>query len=233
MKLTYLMPYQEYYVVKAIGKIFKTWYNNNILNITPAILLTVASLQSFSQGFNGGFYFSGVTSQVDGDNRAGYNKFGIAGGIYTKFQLKKQWALSLSIGYIQKGARQVDKENIYNSYELRANYIELPVAIHYKPNFNKNLEPLSFALGLNNAILMNAKEDIGGGGFTEPYVALRKYNLSTQAEVFWELSKLLTAGLRMEYSMTPVREGEGNPTKTIWNKGQYHNVLMLSIYFTL
>ncbi len=194
------------------------------------LILISYQITSFSQGFSGGFYVGAVTSQVDGDNLAGYNKFGATAGLYTSYKINKQFDANLYIGYIQKGAKYVDVNNIYNAYELRVNYIELPLTLHYKPNINKDLEPLSFAAGINTAILMVAKEDIGGGGFTEPYIPLNKVDLGVQAEVFWKFSDMFKVGVRFLYSVLPIREGSGNPNKGILNRGQYNNVLSLSMY---
>ena len=50
------------------------------------LLLLVTSISFSQKGFKGAVFFGPLTSQVDGDNYAGYNKFGINAGISTNFE---------------------------------------------------------------------------------------------------------------------------------------------------
>jgi hypothetical protein len=198
-----------------------------LLLITAAA--TIHAQGNIRKGFKGGVNIGLVTSQVDGDNHAGYSKFGLVAGLFSKYYIDKKWAIRLSMQYIQKGARFVDTENIYNSYELRANYIELPLILHLKPFGNKKIKNLSFGAGISTSVLINAKEDIAGGGFTEPKEPLQKINISAQAEVYWQLNNNLYACASLEYSIIPIRNGKGNPGNSILNRGQYHNLISFSL----
>ena len=57
-----------------------------------------------AQEFFGGFVVGGVTSQVSGDSRGGYNKIGVVGGVFAGLNLSQDLEVQMELKYIQKGS---------------------------------------------------------------------------------------------------------------------------------
>ena len=70
-----------------------------------------------------------TTSQISGDNLAGFNKLGIAVGIFTKRNLSEKSSLKFEISYFQKGSKNNNLNSNFNSFKL--NYIETPFYFNY------------------------------------------------------------------------------------------------------
>src|SRR5687768_12714295 len=86
--------------------------------------VNLVSAQSFKGGFNAGF----TTSQVSGDNLAGYNKAGLIGGLFVYREISKKFSLRMDFSYVMKGSRKAVHPEIgdFDFYVLKLNYIEVP-----------------------------------------------------------------------------------------------------------
>lgn len=195
------------------------------------VLLIFFTFTSFSQekGFSGGIYAGGVTSQVDGDTFAGYNKFGVNAGIYSIFNLNKEWFANLQIGYINKGSKFRDAKSA-KCYTLILNYIEIPIFLTYKPqNLIKNTKDLSFDLGLSPSILINAKEDFNCLTPIEINDEIKKLDISFLFGINWQLNKHLKVGTRLLYTIIPIGKTQ---RLNLYKKGQFNNVIALNLFYT-
>jgi hypothetical protein len=189
-------------------------------------------LFSQEKGFNGGIYFGGVTSQVDGDNHAGYNKIGVEFGIFSQFKFNTEWFGNLEIGYINKGSKFIDTK-LMSCYSIIANYIQIPIYASYKPKKIKNITQLSFDFGLSPSILTKAKEDMICLTPTDPYILFKKLDLNILAGINWHFNKHFKIGSRFMYSIFPIRQIKGNPNNDIFERGQYNNAVTLDLFFSI
>jgi len=190
------------------------------------------SINSFSQvkGFSGGFFAGGVTSQVDGDNYSGYNKFGIDIGVFTRFNFDKKWFGTLELSYINKGSRFEDAV-AYKCYKLVVNYIEMPIYVTFKPKHIKKITQLSFDVGLAPAVLVNAKEDTKCLEPIEPkYYNVRRFDVSTLVGANWNFTNNIKIGVRFLYTVIPIKDNE---PFNFYKSGSYNNVLVLNLFYTI
>ncbi len=203
------------------------------------LLSSIVCAQQFKAGFLGGI----VTSQVDGDTYAGYDKAGFfAGGFVTKkFSPESKWNISFEITYIQKGSRKIphpDKGD-YSEYKLNLNYAEVPLLLKY--NFSaadsSNQHRMKFALegGFAIAALVYAKEEIAGGQLPGG-TPFQKSDYSIVFGLSYFLTKHIGFNARTEYSMVPVRKGSTgqyyqNWTYKIFKPGYYNNLLVFSFRY--
>ena len=201
-------------------------------SITILVLFTFLNTFSQKKGFSGGLYVGAVTSQVDGDNHAGYSKFGVNFGIFSQYNLTKTLNARLELGYINKGSKFTDAKTA-TCYTLIVNYIEIPIYITYKPLHIKKITQLSFDLGLAPSILIKAKEDATCSKPIEPYIDVKKVDLNLLAGINWSVNKKINIGVRFLYSIIPIRKIKGNPNNDIFNRGQYNNAIVLNLFFTL
>src|SRR5689334_21238513 len=102
----------------------KTTYRGIVLSLC---IMHGALCIGYAQNFHAGLLAGISTSQVDGDNLAGYHKVGIKGGVFVNRQLSEKFALQLEIEFLQKGSRK-PVDTIENTFFLmRLNYIDVPL----------------------------------------------------------------------------------------------------------
>ena len=71
------------------------------------VLLLVLSTASIAQKFDAGFQVGINTSQITGDDLAGYNKPGITAGIWVKHQFDNpKLSAWMDISYLPKGTKK-------------------------------------------------------------------------------------------------------------------------------
>ncbi len=92
-------------------------------------LVPIANSQSF---FKGSFVLGVNASQIDGDNLAGYDKFGLSGGVRVEFPLSSVLDLGVEFLFSQRGSRsQIIKNRFTELSRIHLNYIELPLIVKW------------------------------------------------------------------------------------------------------
>ena len=88
-------------------------------------------LNIHAQNFGGGGKLGVSTSQVGGDNLAGFNKAGIIIGIFANKKISTILSFQGEMTYIQKGSNNPNmSNNIHNKYlveDISLSYIEIVV----------------------------------------------------------------------------------------------------------
>ncbi len=103
------------------------------LLFTMIILLSKEKLSAqafFKAEMIGGFNMS----QVNGDETAGFRKFGLNTGLGVVMPVYKNWSLSFETIYTRKGSRlsrQYYTDSLDGSYSLKLNYAEVPFLVIY------------------------------------------------------------------------------------------------------
>jgi hypothetical protein len=218
------------------------------------LLLFIFYMPFFSflqaQQFKAGLLAGIVTSQVDGDTYAGYNKAGlILGGFVTKkITTESKWSVFFEITYIQKGSRKiphVDKGD-FADYKLKLNYIEVPLMLKYdfSDRYSMRLMPDStgtsrmkfavfggFAFGtLINFAEWDAFGSINGG------TSFQKIDIPIILGLSYSLSKHIGFDIRTQYSLLPIRKGNTssyyqNWTYQFFKPGYYNNLIIFSLNY--
>ena len=114
--------------------------------------------------FEGGFALGFNMSQVNGDLFAGFNRLGLNTGPVLHINFSEQWFLNMEILFTQKGshATPAQANNLGYTYNLRFNYVELPLMMGYNDN-----NRLIFQAGLAYARLFKVLEEINGANTTD------------------------------------------------------------------
>jgi len=186
------------------------------------IILMSGSLSA--QKFKGAVMGGMNISQVDGDEVYGYHRFG--GHMAAAAILPiNNWDVTLEVAFNQKGAYQKPQysaDSLTGEYDLRLNYIEIPLTFHYTDK-----DFISAGAGLSYGILVNA-EEIEHGGLQPPYsdqVPFNSYDLNILADAQIRIWKRLKFNVRFAYSIIPIREREfedlGGNT---WSRKQYNHL---------
>lgn len=157
--------------------------------------------------FNAGIVIGANTSQIDGDNYLGYDKYGFFGGVRGIARLNTKSELVLELLYNKKGSR--DPEVFFadrNTYRfLSLDYIEIPILYHRK--MGNKIGVRSFEIGFSYAQLFGVKinEDPNSRDYP-PFTAVREeFNKNDFAVIIGGgifLNKHIRLMGRFTYSMT-------------------------------
>lgn len=196
-----------------------------------------------AQRFEPGLQVGLVTSQVDGDTHAGFNKIGLqAGGtLQRKLSEKSPWSFGFEINYIQKGSRRVPQpdKGIYTEYHLNLNYAEVPVMLSFAfgTKDSAGMSSKNFVIygGLAAGSLVYSKEEDAFGVLTggRPF---RKTEFSLLAGLRYKLTQRAGFDIRTQYSLFPVRDAGSSGYQPNWiqnyiKPGYYNNLLVFCLNY--
>lgn len=184
-------------------------------------------------------------SQIDGDESAGYSKFGFNGGIGVMAALDKteSFHLSLEMLFNQLGA----KENLDPfQYNTRLNYVSIPVLFHYEDKKGG----WTFGGGFQYSRLISFDEDWGLPEDTIRYFArpegitikdFKKEDISVLFDLRFRIWEKLKFNFRYQYTLFSIREPvtyfNGFPQAAYeyksWQKKFYNNNLSLRLIYVI
>ena len=183
-----------------------------------------------NKSFYTGLIFGSNFCQVDGDNFAGYHKFGfnIGGAAYIK--LDEHITGSMEVLYSQKGSRstmpQLLAAGFYiTNYGITLNYAEIPVLINYYDDHKNH-----FGGGLSYGRLGTSKEYITTNPPTtyDPNdYQFKKNDLNLLLNGSLHVYKGLFVNLRFQYSLLSIRSKVPNITKGT----QYNNLWTIRLMY--
>ena len=182
------------------------------------------------QAFLGALAFGGNLTQIDGDEVYGFKKIGFNVGAAAIYPFNDQWSMSIEVSYAQKGSYQKyppkpDPTKSLPYYDLRLNYLDVPVMVHFK---DKGF--LNFGLGLSWGKLVGVKEIEWGETVDSNFYASSDINgiVSVQFPIY----KRLKFDFRYSYSFASIRTREfGNIFGDKWKRDQYNNILTFRIVY--
>lgn len=187
--------------------------------------LLVLSCQAMAQKFKAGFLAGLTTSQITGDQLAGYNKLGGKFGTFIIYPLNKKSSLKMEIQISQKGSKKPYIENSLQTYSFQLNYIEAPISFDYEVN-----QFVSIESGISLGYLVSFKEENEIGEIITEAPNDIAMDFMLGANYQWK--KNTKINIRIGHSIIPIRadssEGE-------WglNKGQNSSIISLSIYYQI
>lgn len=178
-----------------------------------------------SQSFKGGISAGISTSQISGDTHGGFDKPGITGGGFVKYDFTGIYSGQLEINYIQKGARKSirPEQGDYTFYLLRLNYIEVPILIKYKHKH------FIFEAGPSLAALLSFTEENEQGELPQSR-EFYKYEAGFAIGINYHFTDKLYMNWRLTNSVLPVRSHLSGATYR-WNRGQYNSVLAFTLHY--
>jgi hypothetical protein len=204
-----------------------------------------------AQRFKGAVMAGMNISQVDGDEVYGYHRIGAQLGLAAILPLKK-WDITLETVFNQKGAFQ--KEQYYHvtydtiidpvphldstiytgAYNLRLNYVEIPLMVHYTDR-----ERYTVGLGFSYGRLVDFSE-IEHGGNVAPYsdtVKFSKNDFNILVDLQIRIWRQLKFNVRYAYSIVPIRERTYHDViyqlKDPWTRKQYNNMFTFRLVYVI
>lgn len=194
------------------------------------LLLTIISVNSFSQRFEGGVIGGFNASQVDGDLYKGYHKPGIALGGYVQTDLSRTVFAGMELKLMQKGSRNIDSlaTDGQIKYIMRLNYVDLPVYLGFRTS-----ERISLLVGVSPGYLISGTEYNDYGKFVEEdQNPFREFDLQGLLGFRFQITRRLFVDLRGAYSVLPIRKQKGDPL-WYWKSNQFNNLLSTTVLYRL
>jgi hypothetical protein len=189
------------------------------------VFVSKAQQTEYNKKFYSGLLFGLNTSQITGDNLAGYDKPSCTFGMFVKRKFGKNISVLMELSYLPKGSRKnvTPKDSIPTFYSLKLRYIEIPIMFQYalKPRIVVEVGP---SIGV---LLSYAEADLYGD-LTENYSSREQFkrtDISFNAGINYSLNDRWTFSLRSANSIFPVRDHD-QQTKFRLNRGQYSSCIM-------
>ncbi|KAF5069596.1 Outer membrane protein beta-barrel domain protein [anaerobic digester metagenome] len=179
------------------------------------MFIAVISVQTgYGQRIMGAAIVGLNATQVDGDEVYGYKNFGLNAGLSAIVPFNNKWSVSIENIYSEKGARQRVKylDSLDGSYDLRLNYLEVPVLLHFT---DKDI--VTFGAGMSWGRLVKVWEQ--RNGYEMPATTLesgiyRSSDLNLLLDVRFRVFERLRFNARYAYSIRPIATREIIDSKT-------------------
>ncbi len=192
-----------------------------------------------AQSFFGGLIVGGTTSQVEGDMRGGFNKFGFTAGGYAGLPINDNLSIHMELKYIQKGSRSNNVEAFPNGdpYLLKLDYIDLPIV--FTANFDmikingRGIKWLNVELGISVDVLARYKEEVMGIE-NYGYNPWRRMTVNGLVGVRINITEDCQIGLRSINSINSIRKDVVTGNIVRFNMlGEFNDVLQLAVFYRL
>ena len=187
-----------------------------------------------AQNFGGGVVLGVSTSQVGGDNLAGFYKAGLLIGIFTNKNISNILKFQMEINYIQKGSnnpKMNDSENPNDTEDISLSYVEVPLILQYNQN-----EKLKIEGGVQIAYLIDGYyNDIHGKIPKYNISPFIKYDVGLLVGMNYEYSRNISLNTRISNSILPIGKEDyenQNPYNSS-RKGKYNSVLSFALHYNL
>lgn len=172
-------------------------------------------------------------TQVDGDEVVGYKKIGANLGVGAMLPLgQSSWVISIETTFNQKGAYKkypVEYDTLpYPYYNLRLNYAEVPIMMHYNDK-----DQMVFGLGFSYARLVSMKEIEHGSqvDWNTPTGPYNRGDWNLLLDVRFRIYAGLHFNMRYAYSMAKIRTREYTNATGTWTRDQFNNMLSFRLIY--
>jgi hypothetical protein len=170
-----------------------------------------------SQEFNAGISAGISTSQVSGDNLAGFNKAGIILGGFVNRKINDLLMVQIEMIYIQKGSSNPN-QNVNNLADIHLDYIEIPLLAIFKSS-----EKISIEAGFHcSALIDGYYQDLYGE--LENQTSFDNFELGAIIGISYNLSPKISLNTRLNNSIIPIAEHVSGQTYK-FNMGKYNTGL--------
>ena len=180
-----------------------------------------------AQNFGGGIILGLSTSQVGGDDLAGFKKAGLLVGFFANKKILESLSFQMEMTFIQKGSNNPNmNENNYSDINL--SYVEIPFLLKYLQSSTIAIEG-----GIETAFLISASDNDIYGQISGS--STREFN-TTDISIFigmdYSINPRLILNSRISNSIIPIRAHASGATFQL-NKGQYNSVLSFALHYIL
>jgi hypothetical protein len=193
------------------------------------------SISIQAQKFGGGVILGLSTSQVGGDNLAGFNKAGLLAGAFVNTPISELLSFQMEMTYIQKGSnnpKMNDAEHSnYLKEDISSSYIEVPLLLQYHQSNKIKIEG-----GVQLAYLINGYYNDLNGKIPiysiDPFIT---YDFGLLLGIDYKYSENISLNTRLSNSILPIGAEDYDAVNSYNSsrKGKYNSVLSFAIHYNL
>ena len=188
-----------------------------------------------AQNFGGGLILGISSSQVGGDNLAGFNKAGLLVGAFANTSISELLSFQMEMTFINKGSNNPkmndDEHPNYDIEDITSSYIEIPLILQYHQTSKLKIEG-----GVQLAYLINGYYNDLNGKIpiynANPFIT---YDFGILLGIDYKYSKNISFNTRLSNSISPIGAEDYDSINTYNSsrKGKYNSVLSFTIYYNL
>ncbi len=206
-----------------------------IIKLIITIIIITISTSLSAQIIKGEALLGLNLTQIEGDQVAGFKKFGLNIGAGVLIPFKKKWDVSMEVTFNQKGSREGNQskstDTLDNVYKARLNYVEIPLLIHFTDK-----DFLTIGGGFAWGRLVGVQEWEHGSIVESTTVNSGTFNKNDFSYIIDARIKIygpLKFGVRYQNSLTKIRtrEFENDYTGDKWTRDQYNKVLTFRLIY--
>ena len=202
---------------------------------TTLLFCGFISISIQGQNFGGGMLVGISSSQVGGDNLAGFNKAGLLVGAFANTSISELLSFQMEMTFIQKGSNNPKMNDVehpnYRKEDITSSYIEVPLILQYHQSSKLKIEG-----GVLLAYLINGYYNDLNGKIpiytVNPFI---QYDFGVLLGINYKYSKNISFNSRVSNSILPLGT-EDYDSINAYNssrKGKYNSVLSFTIYYNL
>ena len=202
---------------------------------TTLLFCGFISISIQGQNFGGGMLIGISSSQVGGDNLAGFNKAGLLVGAFANTSISELLSFQMEMTFIQKGSNNPKMNDVehpnYRKEDITSSYIEVPLILQYHQSSKLKIEG-----GVLLAYLINGYYNDLNGKIpiytVNPFI---QYDFGVLLGINYKYSKNISFNSRVSNSILPLGT-EDYDSINAYNssrKGKYNSVLSFTIYYNL
>ena len=188
-----------------------------------------------AQSFSGGFILGLSTSQVGGDNLAGFHKAGLLIGVFANKSIYQNLSFQMEMTYIQKGSENPKIDDVsdanYLKQDISSSYIEIPFLLKYHQSNNFSSEG-----GIQTAYLIDAYYNDSYGKIESnnmsPFIS---YDIGLMIGLDYKYSKNISLNTRLSSSIFPIGTEDYDNQEIFGStsKGKYNLVLSFTLHYNI
>jgi hypothetical protein len=198
-----------------------------------AIILSCGFL-TFSiqaQDFGGGVILGLSTSQVGGDDLAGFHKAGLLLGVFANKSITELLSFQMEMTYIQKGSNNPNMNNVehpnYSKQDISLSYIEVPLLLQYSQSDKLKIEG-----GVLTAYLVDGHYNDFNGKMPNAINPFISYDIGLLLGIDYKYSENISLNTRIGNSILPIgSEDYENQVYNSSKKGKYNSVLSFALHY--
>jgi hypothetical protein len=188
-----------------------------------------------AQNFGGGIILGISTTQVGGDDLAGFNKAGLLAGAFANKSISELLSFKMEMTYIHKGSNNPNMNDSehkdYGQEDISSSYLEVPLLLQYQQNSKLTIEG-----GVQLAYLINGYYNDLNGEIpiysVDPFI---EYDFGLLVGIDYRYSEHISLNTRLSNSILPIgaEDYDGINSYNSSRKGKYNSVLSFAIHYHL
>lgn len=194
-----------------------------LLLLFAVTAITASAQKSFQAGIVAGI--NGC--QIHGDSYSGFDQIGFVAGGFVSTNPGEAWQAQFGIQYSRKGSRHVLHPDYggYRDFELRLNYIEVPLLVRY------NTKKVFFDLGLAAGVLFKVRE--WDTQERVPPQEFKRMEFALTGGIGFNLNEKMFIEFTTTHSLLPIKDFSVPMYYQRWfsnlfNRGMYNNIVGLT-----